>query len=239
MASARTQEPPAPVEGHGKRRLLLKAIPRFAGSLVVLPALLLWPAGTIVYWEAWAFIGILLACSSGLMAYLYVRDPALLERRLRGREKHAEQRAVVVLGSLCYLLIFMLPGLDRRFGWSDVPTVAVVAADAVIVAAFGFFGLVLRENSFASRTVEVEQGQRVVTTGPYSLVRHPMYVAIIVIFLAMPVALGSWWAVLATLPLIAVLVVRIRHEEQLLARDLEGYAAYMRSTRHRLVPGVW
>lgn len=155
------------------------------------------------------------------------------------KEKEAEQGLVIELAWACLLFAVVLPGLDHRFGWSHVPVVAVVGADVLVLLAYGLIVRVFRENSHASRIVEVEQGQRVITTGPYAIVRHPMYVGVLVMYLCMPVALGSWWAVIPALPLVPILVARIRNEEQVLAEGLAGYREYMRATAYRLLPGVW
>lgn len=222
-----------------RRQLVAKALVRLVAAFVILLAILLLPAGTVAYWEAWAYLSVLFVAVTLVLFYLLVNDPDLLERRMRTKEKSAEQTLIVKLGSVCYVLAFLVPGLDRRLGLSHVPVAAVVMADVLVLLGYGLFILVLRENRYASRVVEVEQGQRVVTTGPYAIVRHPMYFAVLVMFLFTPVALGSWWAVIAVLPLVAVLVARIRNEEQLLAKELEGYEGYTQITRYRLIPGVW
>ena len=222
-----------------RSRLAITALVRLVAAFVILLGFFLLSAGTVAYWEAWAYMTVLFVPMTLVLVYLFWKDPGLLERRMRTREREAEQGLVVKLGSLCYLLIFLLPGFDRRFGWSEVPVVAVVVADILFLLGYGLFVLVLRENSYASRVVEVEEGQRVIATGPYAIVRHPMYVAVIVIFVATPVALGSWWAVLPALPLIALLVARIRNEEKVLLRELEGYSEYSQVTKYRLIPGAW
>ena len=204
------------------------AVVRFGAGFIVLVAMRLPPAGTVAYWEAWAYLAVLFVPVTLVLVYLLVNDPGLLERRMRANEKDAGQSLIVKLGSVCYLLAFLVPELDRRFGWSHVPVAAEVAADVVVLVGYGLFTRVLRENSYASRIVEVEQGQRIVTTGPYTIVRHPMYLAILVMALFTPVALGSWWAVMPALPLVAVLVARIRNEERLLAN---GNSTDTRSTR--------
>jgi protein-S-isoprenylcysteine O-methyltransferase Ste14 len=158
---------------------------------------------------------------------------------MRSEEKDPAQRRIVALSGVLFLALLLIPALDRRFRWSHIPLPAVVAADLVVLVAFGLFIRVLRENRSASRVVEVESGQRVVTTGPYAVVRHPMYAAIALIALATPVALGSWWAVIPAVLFVALLTSRITNEERVLAAELAGYADYMRGTLYRLVPGVW
>ncbi|NJD10026.1 MAG: isoprenylcysteine carboxylmethyltransferase family protein [Gemmatimonadetes bacterium] len=215
------------------------ALRRLAVGLGALMALLLVPAGTLRYWEAWGFLAALLVPMSVVLIYLLIRDPALLARRLKAGEQDPEQGLVIRMGSLCYFLAFVLAGLDRRFAWSHVAPAVVIAADLVILFGYALFLQVLRANSYASRVIEVAQGQQPVTNGPYAVVRHPMYAAILLIFGAAPVALGSWWALLPVLPLVLVLVARIRGEERFLAEQLPGYRAYLERTRYRLVPHVW
>jgi len=221
------------------RRLVAMAFVRIIAGVFLLAAMLFWPAGTWDYWQAWVYLAVIFVPMLFLLAYLLKNDPGLLERRLQSKETHTEQKLIVVLASTCYAVAFVLPGFDQRYGWSTVPPAVSLAADVVVLAGYGLFALVLRENSYASRTIEVEQGQRTITTGPYAVVRHPMYVAILMMLLATPVALGSWWAVIPALPLVAVLVARIRNEERVLIEELEGYSEYMQTTRYRLIPGVW
>ncbi len=215
------------------------ALVRLVAGFVLVLATLLLPAGTIAYWQAWMYTGVLFVPVTLVFGYLLAKDPALLERRMRTTERSAERRRLLTLAPVWFLLAFVLPGLDRRFGWSHVPVPVVIAADVLVLLGYGLFVLVLRENSYASRVVEVEEGQPVITTGPYAIVRHPMYLAVLVMFLASPLALGSWWAVISTLPIVALFVGRIENEERLLARELGGYRAYAETTRYRLVPGVW
>jgi len=220
-------------------QLATKALVRLLAGFTILAAMLFLPAGTLAYWEAWVYLAALFVPMSLGLAYLLTNDPGLLERRMRAKEKDAGQILIVKVGSLCSALAFLLPGFDRRFGWSHVPVAAVIASDVLVLLAYGLCILVLRENRYASRVVEVEQGQRVVTTGPYAIVRHPMYLGELVMFLCTPVALGSWWAVIPGLLLPAVLVARIRNEERLLTRELKGYQDYVETTRYRLIPGLW
>lgn len=220
-------------------QLAAKALIRLLISFIILIALLFLPAGSVLYWEAWGYLCVLFIPIMFALVYLLVNHPQLLERRMRMREKTAEQKLIVKTGTLFYILTFLCSGLDFRFGWSHVPAAAVVAADVLILLSYGLFVLVLRENPYASRIIEVESDQHVVTTGPYETVRHPMYLAVLIIFLSTPVALGSWWGVIAALPLVAVLVARIRNEERQLVEELEGYREYMQITRYRLIPRVW
>jgi protein-S-isoprenylcysteine O-methyltransferase Ste14 len=220
-------------------QLAAKALLRFVAGFLILAAMLLLSAGTAAYWEAWAYISVLFVPMALVFVYLLVNDPQLLERRMKTKEKDAKQTLIVKLGSVCYVFALLVPGLDRRFELSHVPGAVVVVADVIVLLGYGWCTLVLRENRYASRVVEVETGQRVVTTGPYEIVRHPMYLGVLVMFLFTPVALGSWWAVIPALPLVAVLVARIRNEEQLLAKELKGYREYIQTTRYRLIPGVW
>jgi protein-S-isoprenylcysteine O-methyltransferase Ste14 len=222
-----------------RSRLAAMALVRFTAGFVLLSTDLFLTAGTIHWWQAWAFMGVLFGSIAVMFVWLLAYDTALLERRLRGMEKRREQRIVQAVGSVVYLLVLIIPGFDHRYGWSDVPVAAVIAADALVLAGYVLFAWVLRVNRWASRLVEVAQGQQVVTRGPYAFVRHPMYSAILVMFTATPVALGSWWALLPALLLGPVLAARIVNEEALLRGELPGYAAYTTTTRYRLVPGVW
>jgi protein-S-isoprenylcysteine O-methyltransferase Ste14 len=221
------------------RELKKVAATRFLAGLIVLGALFFIPAGTFRFWEAWAYMAILFVPMAIVFRYLLRNDRELLERRLRGKEKEEKQKAIQQIGAVLYLVGFLLPGLDMRFGWSSVPVLVVIGADLGVLAGYLFFFLVLRENSFASRVIEVEENQRVVTTGPYALVRHPMYLAIGVILAFTPLALGSVWALLPFGLAILSLVARIRNEEEVLRRDLPGYREYMERTKRRLVPGIW
>ena len=215
------------------------ALLRVIAGAVILSALLVLPAGTVAYWEAWTFQAILLIPMMLTMVYLMARDPELLERRMRTGEKDPAQRRIVALAAVLLLTMVLIPGFDRRFGWSHVAVPIVLLAHFLVLVGYGLFIRVLRENRSASRIIEVESGQRVVATGPYAIVRHPMYAAIAVMGLATPVALGSWWAGIPALMLVAVLAARIQNEERLLANELTGYREYMQTTSYRLIPGVW
>ena len=209
---------------------------------LVVPALFVLfflPAGTFDYWEAWVYSAILVIPMLFVISYLFRHEPELVERRMRMREKRARQKTIVMAAYPIFLLAFILPGLDRRFEWSTVPVGVVIASDLLVLLGYSLVFLVFRENPYASRIVEVEAVQKVITSGPYALVRHPMYTGSIVMYTFSPLALGSWWAVIPALAIIPILVARLLNEEKVLAQELEGYRDYMQKTKHRLIPGVW
>jgi protein-S-isoprenylcysteine O-methyltransferase Ste14 len=224
----------------GSRRELMKTVSvAWIAGVVVLVALLFLPAGTFDYWEAWVYMLVILVPAVVALFYLLRTDPGLVERRMRMREREAPQRLVILLSYLWFVLFFLIPGFDRRFGWSDVPIGVVVAADVLVFAGYMIVFLVFRENTYASRVVEVERQQKVISSGPYSIIRHPMYFGVIVMYVMTPLALGSYWALIPVPIIIPILVARIRNEEQVLARELPGYSEYMQKVMYRLIPGVW
>ena len=212
---------------------------RLLGMVAVLVLFLFAPAGTLRYWQAWVYIVILLVPMLLVLRYLFAHSPELLARRMRYREKEAEQKRILRFGYLLYLAAFLLPGFDRRFGWSSVPVWVVILADITVVLGYALVVRVFKENAYASRIVEVEQTQAVIRTGPYATVRHPMYVGALLTFIASPLALGSYWAVLPALLLIPMIVARIKNEEAVLLRDLKGYEQYTHDVTYRLIPGIW
>jgi protein-S-isoprenylcysteine O-methyltransferase Ste14 len=210
--------------------------------LFVLGALLFLPAGTFDYWQAWVFIAVFVACNLPLTIWVAINDPQLLERRMRAgpaAEKEKSQKIIVTIAFLAFAGELLIPGLDHRFGWSDVPTSIVILGNALIVLSYIGFYFVFRENTYGAATVRVEENQRVISTGPYAIVRHPMYAAALILMLGIPLALGSWWGLLALVPGVPALVWRILDEERLLKRDLPGYAEYMQRMRFRLIPGFF
>lgn len=219
--------------------LLRMVAVRLVVAIPVLMLILFLPAGTLAYWEAWLYLGVIFIPMLFVLAYLFKNDPELLERRMRMREKQAEQKRIIKLSWLYLLAVFMLPGLDFRFGWSDVPVAVVIAADALVFLGYCVIFLVFKENRYASRIIEVEQEQKVITTGVYAIVRHPMYLGVCVMYIFSPLALGSYWAMLLAFLIIPILVARIRNEESVLVKELKGYPEYMQHTKYHLVPGVW
>jgi protein-S-isoprenylcysteine O-methyltransferase Ste14 len=220
-------------------QLLQTVVARFGGAFLLLCAMFFLPAGTLAYWQAWVWMAILFIPMTGVLIYLSRKDPALLERRMRTREPEKEQSLLIKLSLLWFAVTFLLPGFDRRFGWSHVPLAIVIAADALVLLGYCIFIWVVRENTYASRVVEVERDQKVISSGPYSIVRHPMYVGVLLIYLCTPLALGSFWTLIPALLMVPFIVARIRNEEQVLQRDLSGYSEYMQATRFRLIPGIW
>lgn len=222
-----------------KRKLTIAVVSRLILAIPVLGLIFFWPAGTFDYWQAWVYLAILFVPMSLMTIYFIKNDPALLERRMRMREQQQEQGQLIKLISVFFLATFLLPGFDRRFGWSDTPVWMVIVADVLVLVGYSSFFFVLRENSYASRVIEVEKDQKVISSGPYALVRHPMYTGVLLMYGISPLALGSTWAMLPMILLPIFLVARIRNEEKVLLAELEGYAAYTRQVKFRLIPGVW
>jgi protein-S-isoprenylcysteine O-methyltransferase Ste14 len=217
----------------------LAAVLRIMVGVFFIGALLFLPAGTFNYWQAWVWLGTLFIPMGVSLVYLVRMDSALLERRTRTNEVRPEQRLIIMASVIYFLVIFILPGFDVRYGWSKVPVWLCLAADGVVLVSYLLYILVLKTNTFASRVIEVEQGQQVITGGPYALVRHPMYLAMILMMTATPLALGSYWAMLPSIVFIALLAARAKNEEELLQKELKGYSEYMQKTCYRLFPGVW
>lgn len=227
-----------------RARLLANVLIRSVLFSAFLAALLFLPAGTWRFWQAWAFAAFYVSPIVGLLLWLVIVDPQTAQRRMEGREQEATQRWVILTWIPLFLLALAAPGFDFRFGWTrstfgPVPAWLCLAADLLAFAGVLFIAWTIFVNRFAARTIRVEEGQRVISSGPYQFLRHPMYSGFIVTQLAMPVALGS----VVALPLFALLslfyVVRLLNEEKVLARDLPGYADYCRRTRYRLIPFIW
>jgi len=212
---------------------------RFLAAIIIVGCMLFLPAGSLGYWEAWVYMGLLFVPVATVGVVLIIKDPDLLERRMRTREREAPQRKVIAVSSLLLLAVLLIPGFDRRYSCSTVPPSLVVLADILILLGYLLFVLTIRENRFASRVVEVQEDQVVVSTGPYALVRHPMYLAVSLIFTFTSLALGSYWALIPALLLPVALAARIGNEEQLLRRDLPGYEEYCQKVKYRLVPFIW
>jgi protein-S-isoprenylcysteine O-methyltransferase Ste14 len=201
--------------------------------------LLFLPAGSFNYWQVYAYFGVILSC--GFIAYLYFskHDPALIERRMRTAETEQTQQIVIAFVLTSVVAGYVVSGLDQRFGWSDISITINLVALLFVMAGYIFTAYVMKTNSYASRVIEVEQGQEVIKTGPYAVVRHPMYAGASLMFIATPIALGSWWGIFPFVVVILLMSMRILNEEDVLRKDLRGYADYCQEVRWRLIPGVW
>jgi protein-S-isoprenylcysteine O-methyltransferase Ste14 len=221
--------------------LHVKAVVGLAQLLAAL-ALVLWGSAGRLYPRAWIYLAVFGLCAVLISAYLAKYDPALLERRIRGgprAETEAFQKAIQAVAALVFIAIFAVAGFDCRLGWSHVPPALSLAGDVAVALGFAIVLRVFRENTYTGATIEVAAGQTVVTTGPYALVRHPMYAGALVMLAATPVALGSWWALVPVVAMLGLLIARLLDEEKLLAAQLPRYVDYCRTVRYRLVPAVW
>lgn len=219
-----------------------KAVAGFVFLFAALAAALFGPAWSLDYWQAWVFLAVFATVSALITVDLARRDPALLARRVQAgpaAEPTPRQKWIQGLASLAYLAVFVVAGFDHREGWSRVPVAAVIAGDALVVLGMFVVFRVFRANTFTSAVVEVSRDQQVVSTGPYAVVRHPMYSGALVMMIGVPIALGSWWGLVPVAAMAAVIVARLLDEEKLLARQLPGYSEYRGRVKHRLVPRVW
>jgi protein-S-isoprenylcysteine O-methyltransferase Ste14 len=223
-------------------KLALQTAATAVVGTVFLAALLFVPAGTLDYWQAWVFIVVFVVSTSVIGVYLTLEDPALLERRKQigpTAEQGTAQRIIISVGILSFLGVMVFCALDHRFGWSPVPPVVSVVGSVLVALGLFVDLLVFRENSYGASNIRVEEGQQVISTGPYAIVRHPMYVGVLIMVVGTPLALGSWWGLLVVAVTVPVLIWRILDEEELLRRELPGYTDYTQHVRYRLVPHVW
>jgi protein-S-isoprenylcysteine O-methyltransferase Ste14 len=224
------------------KNLDAKAWLALAVLAVVMGFLLLVPAGTIHYWQAWVYLAIFTAASVLTTLYLIRKDRALLERRLSSgpmAEKRPAQKFIMLCTSVGFIALLVVSAFDHRFGWSAVPLGGVVTADVLVAIGFYLISLVYRENTFTSATIEIAENHKVISTGPYSIVRHPMYASASLYLLGTPLALGSYWGLVPIAVMMPFLIWRLLDEERFLARNLPGYTEYQKQVRHRLVPFLW
>lgn len=220
-------------------KLLVNALVKYIMGVVLVGLVLFLPAGTLNYPGGLLFCALLFIPMLILGAVLFIKAKGLLERRLDTKEKQTAQKGVVAFSALCFLSGFVLAGLDFRFSLSKVPTVVVIIASAVFLVSYALYCEVMRENEYLSRTVKVEDGQKVIDTGLYSVVRHPMYAVTVLMFLSIPLILGSWYSFIVFLHYPVIIVFRIVNEEKLLERELSGYTEYKKKVKYRLIPFVW
>jgi len=216
-----------------------KLILRIVAGLIVFIALVFIPAGTLKFWQGWTFLAILFVQAIAGLAYFYVRDPQFVARRTQMKEKVPEQRTIMTFVYMVFFAAFVLPGFDHRFGWSHSPLWLTIAAQTGVFFSYMLVVRAMSVNRFAGRTIQVESGQQVISTGPYAVVRHPMYSGMCVMVLFLPLALGSYVTLPAFMPLIPLFVLRLLNEEKILRQELSGYTEYCLQTRFRLVPFVW
>jgi protein-S-isoprenylcysteine O-methyltransferase Ste14 len=224
------------------RNLAAKGIAGMTVTVAVMAALVFLSAWTLRYWQAWLFVATYAACSAFMAADLWKRDRALLKRRMRGgplAEAEPAQKIIMLVVSIEFILLLVVPGLDHRFGWTTVPPAVSVLGDIIMIVGFFTTLRVLQENSFAASTINVASDQRVISTGPYAVVRHPMYACASLIMLGIPLVLGSYWGVLVFVAMVPVLIWRLLDEEAFLAKNLAGYTQYQSKVRWRLIPGLF
>lgn len=220
-------------------KLLLDALAKFTLGLLLVGILIFLPAGTLQYTYGWLFIGLLFVPMLIAGFTMFFKSPDFLAKRLDVKEKQATQKGVVALSGLMFIAAFAVAGLDFRFGWSNMPAWVVIAASVLFLIAYALYAEVMRENAYLSRTIQVEAGQTVADTGLYGIVRHPMYMVTILLFLMMPIVLGSWYTVIVMAFYPAIIIVRLKDEEDLLTRELPGYAEYKQKVKYRLIPFIW
>jgi len=210
--------------------------------LLAMGIMLFLPAWTLNYWQAWVFLAVYFAASILITIYLMKNDQRLLERRMRGgpwAEKEAVQKVIMLFAMIGFVALLVVPAFDRRFAWSQMPNGIAIAGDALVVLGWYAIYRVFRENSFTSATIELAKDQNVISSGPYSLVRHPMYTGTLAMLVGIPIALGSWWGLVAFGVMMLALIWRIFDEERFLVRNLTGYAVYKEKVRYRLIPYLW
>ncbi len=220
-------------------KLFFQALIKFLFGLIIIGLLLFIPAGTLDYPNAWLFIALLFIPMFIAGIIMFIRSPELLKRRLNAKEEEDEQKIVILISGITFLLAFVVAGLNFRFGWFELPQIVIIIASAIFLLSYIMYAEVLRENMYLSRTVEVSENQKVVDSGLYGLVRHPMYTSTILLFLSMPLILGSIYSFVIMLAYPIIIFFRIRNEEELLENELEGYKEYKEKVKYRIMPFVW
>ena len=221
------------------KKLFIQAIGKFFSGIFMLSQLLLLPAGTVFYWNAWLLIGILFIPMFIVGIILMFRDPELLRKRLKVKEKETEQKSVIISGGLMFICGFIVAGLDYRYQWSVLPKWFVIVATVIFFAGYLMYAEVLRENRYLSRTVEIQESQKVIDTGLYAIVRHPMYTSTILLFLSLPLVLGSLSSFVIFLMYPLIVIKRIKNEEEVLEKGLAGYSDYKNRIKYKVIPFVW
>ncbi len=222
-----------------KKKLFAQAISKYLLGVILVGTILFLPAWSFSYWNAWLFMGILFVPMFIAGIVMLGKNPKLLQKRLDAKEKEAEQKSVVASSGLMFLASFIVAGLDWRFGWTNMPNWMVWAATGLFLLSYVLYAEVLRENTYLSRTIEVQENQKVIDTGLYGIVRHPMYMATMVLFLSMPLVLGSLYSFIIMLAYIPIIAKRIRNEEKVLEESLPGYKEYKQKVKYKVIPFIW
>jgi protein-S-isoprenylcysteine O-methyltransferase Ste14 len=223
-------------------KLKIKTLLGFVELIIIIGLFLFAPAGSFNFWQAWVYSIIFVGSSATITFYLWRNNPGLLVRRVNtgpAAEKEKTQKLIQSFNTILFIAFLVIPAFDHRFGWSNVPLYIVILGDILVILGFFLFFLALRENAFASAIIEVTADQKVITTGPYSIVRHPLYVGGLFMMLGTPLALGSWWGLLMFIPFTLGIVWRLLDEEKFLSRNLPGYKEYCQKVRYRLIPFLW
>ena len=220
-------------------KLLVNALIKFVCGLLLVGLLVFLPAGTLHYFEGWLLVGLLFGPMFMAGFVMFFKSPEFLAKRLDAKEKQNTQKGVLALSGVMFVAGFVVAGLDFRFGWSHMPMPVTITASVLFLIAYILYAEVMRENAYLSRTIKVEEGQKVVDTGLYGIVRHPMYSVTILLFLMMPLVLGSWYAVIPFAFYPVIIIIRLKDEEKLLTRELSGYTEYQKKVKYRLIPFIW
>lgn len=224
---------------HSRAKLTGMALSRFIPGIIIISALLFIPAGSLKFWNAWLFMGVLFIPMLYVIIYLLIYDPELLNKRMNTNEREKTQKKVVLFTSVLFLSAFIIAGLDFRFGWSAVPILLVILSAFIVLFGYILFYVVMRQNSYASRVVEIQERQKVIDTGLYGIVRHPMYLAAILMFMFMPLVLGSFYALIPLLIFPFQMSTRMKNEEEVLEKGLEGYIRYKEKVKYKIIPFLW
>ena len=220
-------------------KLFIEAIVKFIFGVLIIGGLIFLPAGTIAYWNGWLFMGLLFIPMFIAGIIMMIKSPELLKKRLNAKEKENEQKQVLVFSGLMFLVGFILAGLNYRYSWIIIPNLVVIISSVIFIVAYIFYAEVLRENTYLSRIIEVQENQKVIDTGLYGIVRHPMYAITVLLFLSMPLVLGSIISFVIFLVYPFIIAKRIKNEEEVLEKELEGYSEYKKKVKYKIIPFIW
>ena len=220
-------------------KLFIQAIIKYVLGVLIIGALLFVPACSFEYWNGWLFMGLLFIPMFIVGIILMIKNPELLRRRLNAKEKEGEQKQVIILSGLMFFLGFIIAGLNFRFKWFELPNIVTIISSIIFVISYALYGIVLKENAYLLRTIEVEKNQKVIDTGLYGIIRHPMYSATILLFLSMPLVLGSLFSFVIFLVYPVIIAKRIKNEEKVLEKDLKGYTEYKKKVKYKIIPFIW